>query len=68
MTSCTDVEFGVSGGIKLRGWLFSPAEGARKCPAITMAHGFAGVKEHRLDAYALSLAVVFYANRDTLVK
>jgi fermentation-respiration switch protein FrsA (DUF1100 family) len=52
MTTCTDVEFAANGGTKLRGWLFSPADGARNCPAITMAHGFAGVKEHRLDAYA----------------
>ena len=38
-----DVEFNAEGGVKLRGWLFVP-DGPGPFPAITMAHGFAGVK------------------------
>ena len=39
----------------LRGWLFVP-HGPPPHPAITMAHGFAGVKEHRLDRFATAFA------------
>jgi fermentation-respiration switch protein FrsA (DUF1100 family) len=46
-----DVEFPAQGGVTLRGWLFIP-EGAAPHPAITMAHGFAGVKEHGLERFA----------------
>ena len=44
-----DVEFAAEGGVTLRGWLFIP-DGPAPHPAITMAHGFAGVKEHGLEA------------------
>jgi cephalosporin-C deacetylase-like acetyl esterase len=47
----TDVEFPVEGGVTLRGWLFVP-DGEGRHPAITMAHGFAGVKEHGLERFA----------------
>ena len=57
MTTRKDVEFEACGGVRLRGWLFIPATtSAGACPAITMAHGFAGVKEHHLDAYATAFA------------
>ena len=56
MTTRKDVEFEACGGVRLRGWLFIPATSVGACPAITMAHGFAGVKEHRLDAYATAFA------------
>ena len=46
-----DVEFSAEGGVKLRGWLFVP-DGPGPFPAITMAHGFAGVKEHGLERFA----------------
>lgn len=46
-----DIEFPAEGGVTLRGWLFEP-DGAGLHPAITMAHGFAGVKEHGLDRFA----------------
>ena len=46
-----DVEFPVEGGVTLRGWLFVP-DGPAPHPAITMAHGFAGVKEHGLERFA----------------
>ena len=39
----------------LRGWLFVP--GAKgPAPAITMAHGYAGVKEHGLERFARAFA------------
>lgn len=50
-----DVEFAVEGGVVLRGWLFVP-DGPAPHPAITMAHGFAGVKEHGLDRFARAFA------------
>jgi cephalosporin-C deacetylase-like acetyl esterase len=50
-----DVEFPVEGGMTLRGWLFVP-EGRAPHPAITMAHGFAGVKEHGLERFARAFA------------
>ncbi|MUL47505.1 alpha/beta hydrolase [Mycobacterium sp. CBMA293] len=46
-----DVEFRTEGGVTLRGWLFVP-DGPGPHPAITMAHGFAGVKEHGLERFA----------------
>ncbi|MGF6600772.1 fermentation-respiration switch protein FrsA (DUF1100 family) [Paraburkholderia sp. GAS448] len=55
MIKRTDVEFEVDGNVKLRGWLFvPPGEGRR--PAITMAHGYAGVKEHALEPFAKAFA------------
>jgi fermentation-respiration switch protein FrsA (DUF1100 family) len=50
-----DVEFAVEGAVTLRGWLFVP-EGPPPHPAITMAHGFAGVKEHGLERFATAFA------------
>ncbi|MGO9154061.1 alpha/beta hydrolase [Mycobacterium sp.] len=51
MVNQIDVEFGVEGNVTLRGWLFVPdMPGPR--PAITMAHGFAGIREHGLDRFA----------------
>ncbi|MGZ4583000.1 MAG: alpha/beta hydrolase [Mycobacterium sp.] len=49
------VEFPVDGGVTLRGWLFVP-DGPPPHPAITMAHGFAGVKEHGLERFARAFA------------
>jgi uncharacterized protein len=46
-----DVEFAAEGGVTLRAWLFIP-DGPPPHPAITMAHGFAGVKEHGLERFA----------------
>src|SRR5271168_461121 len=51
MVQRQDVEFVVEGGVVLRGWLFVP-DGLGPHPAITMAHGFAGVKEHGLERFA----------------
>ncbi len=51
MTKRTDVEFDMDGGGKIRGWLFVPS-GAGPFPAITMAHGYAGIREHGLEPFA----------------
>ena len=52
MVTRTDIEFTAEGGIVLRGWLYVPGDGSGKHPAITMAHGFAAVKEHGLERFA----------------
>ena len=55
MVTRKDVEFEVDGGVKLRGWLYvPPGEGRR--PAITMAHGYAGVKEQGIEPFAKAFA------------
>jgi fermentation-respiration switch protein FrsA (DUF1100 family) len=46
-----DVGFSVGQGVTLRGWLYLPA-GPGPHPAITMAHGYCGVREHGLDRFA----------------
>ena len=55
MIQRTDVEFEAEGGTLLRGWLFVPPGSGRR-PAITMAHGYAGVKEHGLEPFARAFA------------
>lgn len=52
----SDVEF-VSQGVTCRGWLYEP-DGAAPAVCIVMAHGFAGTKEMRLDAFAERFAAV----------
>jgi dipeptidyl aminopeptidase/acylaminoacyl peptidase len=51
-----DIEFEVEGGDHLRGWLFTPAIAQQRYPAISMAHGYAGVKEHGLKRFAQAFA------------
>ena len=51
MTQRQDIEFVADRDVVLRGWLFVP-DGVGPFPAITMAHGFAGVKEHGLERFA----------------
>jgi cephalosporin-C deacetylase-like acetyl esterase len=46
-----EVEFPTEGNVTLRGWLFVPDEPGPR-PAITMAHGYAGIREHGLDRFA----------------
>lgn len=55
MTERLDVAFEGEDGVILRGWLYRPKGGGKK-PAITMAHGFAAVKEHGLDNFARAFA------------
>jgi len=50
MVSRADVTF-MSGGERIAAWLYRPsADGT--VPCVVIAHGFAGVKEARLDAFA----------------
>lgn len=51
-----DVEFAADEGLVLRGWLFVPREGDRPRAAITMAHGYAGVKEQGIEPFAKAFA------------
>jgi fermentation-respiration switch protein FrsA (DUF1100 family) len=55
MTERLDVEFEVEGAVRLGAWLYLP-DGPGPHPAITMAHGFAGVKEHGLERFAQAFA------------
>jgi fermentation-respiration switch protein FrsA (DUF1100 family) len=55
MVSKIDVRFPADEGIELGGWIFTPA-GPGPHPAITMAHGFAGIKEHGLERFAAAFA------------
>jgi fermentation-respiration switch protein FrsA (DUF1100 family) len=55
MTKRQDVEFEAEGGVTLCGWLLLP-DGPGPHPAITMAHGYAGVKEHGLEPFARAFA------------
>jgi uncharacterized protein len=56
MVERRDVEFGVDGGDRLRGWLFLPSKRAGPLRAISLAHGYAGVKEHGLERFARAFA------------
>lgn len=55
MTQRRNIEFEGEDGVNLRGWLYEP-DGDGRRPAITMAHGFAAVKEHDLDGFAQAFA------------
>ena len=56
MVERRNVEFAGEGGDRLRGWLFMPKTGLSRCAAISMAHGYAGVKEHGLERFAQTFA------------
>jgi hypothetical protein len=56
MVERRDIEFEVEGGDHLRGWLFRPGQGGGPHPAISMAHGYAGVKELGLERFAQAFA------------
>jgi fermentation-respiration switch protein FrsA (DUF1100 family) len=49
-----DIQF-ISEGFKCAGWFFK-ASGMDKAPCVILAHGFCGVREMRLDAYAEAFA------------
>jgi dienelactone hydrolase len=55
MAQREDIEFEGEGGVMLRGWLLL-SDGPGPHPAITMAHGYAGVKEHGLERFAQAFA------------
>lgn len=52
MVEPRNVEFEAEGGDHLRGWLFTPATVRKQYPAVSMAHGYGGVKEHGLRRFA----------------
>ncbi|WP_038966947.1 alpha/beta hydrolase [Bradyrhizobium diazoefficiens] len=55
MVSRIDVEFPAEGGINLSAWLYVPG-GETPLPAITMAHGYGGTREHGVERFALKFA------------
>jgi fermentation-respiration switch protein FrsA (DUF1100 family) len=55
MVERRNVSFPAEDGTPLAGWYYRP-EMVGLLPAITMAHGFAGVKEHGLDRFARAFA------------
>jgi len=55
MVSKIDVTFPADEGVMLGAWLFRP-QGAGPHPAITMAHGYAGTKEHGIEPFARAFA------------
>src|ERR1044072_3402339 len=55
----TDVTF-PSGGTSCAAWLYRP-DGVENPPIVVLAHGFAGFRELRLDAYAERFAQAGYA-------
>ena len=56
-----DVEFPAEGGDILRGWYFLPSTGEGPFPAISMAHGYAGIKEHGIEPFARAFAEAGFA-------
>jgi fermentation-respiration switch protein FrsA (DUF1100 family) len=56
MVQRTDVEFEADGGVKLRAWLFVPDTGRKSYPAITMAHGYSGLRDHGIERFARAFA------------
>ena len=55
MVSKLSVRIPAGQGVELGSWLFVP-EGGGTHPAITMAHGFAGIKQHGLERFARAFA------------
>jgi fermentation-respiration switch protein FrsA (DUF1100 family) len=55
MISRTEIEFAGEGGVALRGWIYVSAS-TQRCAAVSMCHGFAGVKEHGLERFAAAFA------------
>ncbi|MHA6729498.1 alpha/beta hydrolase [Devosia sp. A369] len=56
MTQHLELRISAGDGVELGAWLFLPEEGAGPFPAITMAVGFAGLKEHQLQGFARAFA------------
>jgi fermentation-respiration switch protein FrsA (DUF1100 family) len=50
-----DVAFEAEGGVTLRGWLFVP-DTPGPHPAVSMAHGYACVREHGIEPFARAFA------------
>jgi dienelactone hydrolase len=60
MTDRRDIAFTAEGGVTLRGRYFVP-DGRGPHPAISMSHGYAGVKEHSLEPFARRFAEAGFA-------
>lgn len=56
MTTREDVRFTVDCGVELSAWLYLPQNGSAPGPAITMAHGYAGTREHGIGRFADAFA------------
>src|SRR5580704_5276130 len=52
----SEVAFTADGNAELGAWLYLPKREASRSPAITMAHGYAAVKEHGLAKFAEAFA------------
>ena len=52
----SEVRFSAGDGVELGAWLYLPKSDTHRCPAITMAHGYAGVKEHGITRFAEAFA------------
>jgi fermentation-respiration switch protein FrsA (DUF1100 family) len=51
-----DIRFSVDGGIKLGAWLYLPDSFHARSPSITIAHGYAGTREHGIAKFAEAFA------------
>jgi len=56
MTTRSEVRFRADGDVELGAWLYLPGSKAPHSPAITMAHGYAGVTEHGIAKFAEAFA------------
>ena len=56
MITRSEVRFTADGNVELGAWLYLPESKASRSPAITMAHGYAAVKEHGLAKFAEAFA------------
>lgn len=56
MTKREEVRFAVDGDIELGAWLYLPQKSSAPAPAITMAHGYAGVRQHGIARFADAFA------------
>jgi uncharacterized protein len=56
MTIRSEARFRAEDRVELCGRLYLPVRDAQCCPAITMAHGYAGVKEHSIARFAETFA------------
>jgi fermentation-respiration switch protein FrsA (DUF1100 family) len=51
-----DIRFTADAGVELGAWLYLPDAARSRCPAITMAHGYAGTREHGIAKFAEAFA------------
>ena len=56
MAARSEVRFPADDGVELGAWLYLRKSDAQRSAAITMAHGYAGVKEHGITRFAEAFA------------